>query len=1082
MASETTTRLRDHALDVLRFWGAVEFLTPFNLDRQLEEAEEYFEIAEGGSPMPWSVATPAPAGYRRLYTVFVGAFPLEETERPLRALFGGETRGFFDTWAGTCYASFRVDEDGYADPLSFNVATLPWAVGYLGTGPLPDRLSTSGWDEMFRDAVWPAVSAFLEASSERYGARAPVTGALLAQLRELLVAHSQWQPAELGPLAFATVATFRAPDASRRRPRHEAALADRAEDEREDAERFGILNSFFTRELHRAARAVRRGEAGRALLTYLAPGPTADRVDLRDSRRVRPLVAPRMLPRGRWPAADDAVDSLMQQAAVAQALAMGEEGIFSVNGAPGTGKTTMLRDLVAEIVVRRAERLCNFDDPRDAFSPGGNASVQAGSFRVHYVDERLAGFEIVVASSNNTAVENVTREIPAASAIHDSHRSEASYLAGVARAVIPPSPDGTTPWGMLSAVLGRRRNRQRFVNRFWFDAPEGEDRLTMKELLAGTGRSVRLPEPPAMPWSAARAAFARERDAVESLIAERARWADALDRRDELRRAAEAAARAAAESSARATEAASRAKTARAARERLERALEAQRSFHDAVERTTPPLPERIASLLVPTRAVREHRAEVRRSLRELRALTGQARTAAEGAELAENAAGAAARESEDLARRAREAAEAVLANDALIEEGSAALGSAFGDDAWWSRGDADVQIAAPWVDARLNHARAGLFLAALRLHESFLVAARTRVNDNLKRWVDLVTGKPLAAEDPEIYEHLWRTFFLAVPVVSTTFASFGAMFRGLGPRSLGWVLIDEGGQSAPQAAAGALMRARRAVVVGDPLQIEPIFTTSDEAIDGLRQHFGIEEHWRPPGARRSGASAQRLADRVNRYGARLGSEDAPWVGCPLRVHRRCAEPMFSIANAIAYDGLMIRGIGSRSGVTHPLGPSRWEDVEGACAGRHWVPAQLARAEEMLRVLAEAEGGLPRAFVITPFRGVSLEMKRRLRAGQWLPGRVPEQALRRWVRESVGTVHTFQGKEQRTVILVLGADEATEGAARWASSKPNLLNVAVTRARERLYVIGSKRLWSGLPHFSTAARMLETASWSDWLP
>lgn len=33
------------------------------------------------------------------------------------------------------------------------------------------------------------------------------------------------------------------------------------------------------------------------------------------------------------------------------------------------------------------------------------------------------------------------------------------------------------------------------------------------------------------------------------------------------------------------------------------------------------------------------------------------------------------------------------------------------------------------------------------------------------------------------------------------------------------------------------------------------------------------------------------------------------------------------------------------------------------------------------------------------------------------------------------------------------------GARGWAGGRPNLLNVAVTRAKEALYVIGNRELW-----------------------
>ncbi|MGN7311070.1 AAA domain-containing protein [Alkalicoccobacillus gibsonii] len=63
---------------------------------------------------------------------------------------------------------------------------------------------------------------------------------------------------------------------------------------------------------------------------------------------------------------------------------------------------------------------------------------------------------------------------------------------------------------------------------------------------------------------------------------------------------------------------------------------------------------------------------------------------------------------------------------------------------------------------------------------------------------------------------------------------------------------------------------------------------------------------------------------------------------------------------------------------------------------------------------------------------------------------------------NVGTVHTFQGKEAKIVYFVLGADSDSSGAARWAVSDPNMMNVAATRAKEEFYIIGNKKLYGSL--------------------
>jgi hypothetical protein len=53
--------------------------------------------------------------------------------------------------------------------------------------------------------------------------------------------------------------------------------------------------------------------------------------------------------------------------------------------------------------------------------------------------------------------------------------------------------------------------------------------------------------------------------------------------------------------------------------------------------------------------------------------------------------------------------------------------------------------------------------------------------------------------------------------------------------------------------------------------------------------------------------SAQTLADRASWFGTDIMTDDGDiWVGSPLRVHRRCENPMFKISNHVAYNGLMV--------------------------------------------------------------------------------------------------------------------------------------------------------------------------------
>ena len=124
-------------------------------------------------------------------------------------------------------------------------------------------------------------------------------------------------------------------------------------------------------------------------------------------------------------------------AARADVVEAGGPGLMGVNGLPGTGKMTMLRDILASNVVERARRLSACENPLDAFTERTHEWTGEGRMRRRARELRpeVVGFEMVVASANNAAVENLSEEIPQRSAIKDSRNVDADYFAELAAAL-----------------------------------------------------------------------------------------------------------------------------------------------------------------------------------------------------------------------------------------------------------------------------------------------------------------------------------------------------------------------------------------------------------------------------------------------------------------------------------------------------------------------------------------------------------------------------------------------------------------------------------------------------------------------
>lgn len=152
------------------------------------------------------------------------------------------------------------------------------------------------------------------------------------------------------------------------------------------------------------------------------------------------------------------------------------------------------------------------------------------------------------------------------------------------------------------------------------------------------------------------------------------------------------------------------------------------------------------------------------------------------------------------------------------------------------------------------------------------------------------------------------------------------------------------------------------------------------------------------------------------------------------------------------------------------LGRSCWIDVVGKPGPDKWCADEARILIDMLHKLRSA-GEEADLYIVTPFVIVQNNLRQELLKSGVLKGWVDNTES--WVWEHVGTVHTVQGREAKVVFFVLGAQDSSQNGARnWAGGRPNLINVAVTRARESLYVIGNRQLWKSAGLFAVLDRYL----------
>ncbi|MCC5634209.1 hypothetical protein LC613_43185 [Nostoc sphaeroides CHAB 2801] len=334
----------------------------------------------------------------------------------------------------------------------------------------------------------------------------------------------------------------------------------------------------------------------------------------------------------------------------------------------------------------------------------------------------------------------------------------------------------------------------------------------------------------------------------------------------------------------------------------------------------------------------------------------------------------------------------------------------------------------------------------------AFLLQETLRRKDSVMRALETY-GSVLAGDGEALLKlstdshAIYRDLSLIFPVITSTLQSMRNMSPILQPNIIKLALVDEAGTTLVHQLFPLLVRSQRAVVAGDPQQIEPIVNMSDDTIKQylktafLDRGMGNEDYYR------YAPTAKYTATAYHRAAGASDTEGDNGNGIILSNHYRCTPPIIQFCSPNYPGGLQIlSGDQQTATVKHLLA----YHVEGSHT-HNTNPEEIDAVETIIASLLKqgysisSEDNSKTIGVMSPFLQQANALKYRL-SNRW----------RNFCWDDIGTVHTFQGGEKTAIIF--SAYQCHQEHSFWfLNRKPNLLNTAVSRAKELFILVGNVR-------------------------
>lgn len=258
--------------------------------------------------------------------------------------------------------------------------------------------------------------------------------------------------------------------------------------------------------------------------------------------------------------------------------------------------------------------------------------------------------------------------------------------------------------------------------------------------------------------------------------------------------------------------------------------------------------------------------------------------------------------------------------------------------------------------------------------------------------------------------------------ILSTTFSAKNSLGSRLMPVTYDYVIVDEASQVDLATGALALYSAKNAVIVGDMQQLPNVLTNEDRKLaKSIFERYHVPESY---------AFTNSFLKSVL-----LTIKDAPAV--MLREHYRCHPKIIEYCNQKFYQGrliIMTQDNNEKDAIKF------FTSVEGNHARGHHNQRQIDIIKN--EILDGIDCPLEDIGIIAPYREQVTELRNTL----------PDDI-------KIDTVHKFQGREENTIII-----STVDNVVNEFSDDPNLINVAVSRAKKKLFVVTSGNETSGNIH------------------